>query len=73
MSALQINCIEQSYYSARDERAKRKRGPLLSRILGPFELSDHMLRDIGVLDGQPVRAERLDYACSPLDLIDRYR
>ncbi|MFT4133570.1 MAG: hypothetical protein QM672_25955 [Labrys sp. (in: a-proteobacteria)] len=43
------------------------------RFIGPYDLSDHLLRDIGVLDGNTGRGKGNNGAFSARDLIDRYR
>jgi len=50
------------------EEAGKRPGALSHRYL-----SDHLLRDIGLLDGHEAARQSAEPACSSRDLIDRYR
>jgi hypothetical protein len=50
------------------EEAGKRPGALSQR-----NLSDHLLRDIGLLDGHEAARQLEEPACSSRDLIDRYR
>ncbi|WP_156771833.1 hypothetical protein [Labrys sp. WJW] len=43
------------------------------RFVGLYDLSDHLLRDIGLLDGSTGWDDGREVASSGRDLIDRYR
>jgi len=75
MTAVQFNRIEQSYCSQADRErpAKRSETFVRPRFVGLYNLSDHLLRDIGVLDGSTGRDDGREVASSGRDLIDRYR
>ncbi|WP_454812361.1 hypothetical protein [Labrys neptuniae] len=75
MTAVQFHHIDLSYCNAREDRqgARLPRTSGRRRLVGLFGFSDHLLRDIGVLDGQPVRGRPTEAAASAYDLMDRYR
>ena len=75
MTAVQFNRIGQSYCGHADSErvAKPNETFIRPRFIGPDDLSDHLLRDIGVLDGSAGRDDGREVASSAWDLIDRYR
>ncbi|PRH85579.1 hypothetical protein C5L14_21605 [Labrys okinawensis] len=75
MTAVQFNHIGQSYCSHGDSErvAKRSEAFVRPRFAGLYDLSYHLLRDIGMLDGYVARREGNQTAFSARDLIDRYR
>lgn len=75
MTVVQFYHIDPSYCTAREDRqgAGLPRASVRGRLAGLLGFSDHLLRDIGVLDGQPVRDRPTEAAASAYDLIDRYR
>ncbi|MDT3377996.1 hypothetical protein RNI52_11770 [Labrys neptuniae] len=75
MTAVQFNRIGQSYCGHADSErvAKPNETFIRPRFIGPYDLSDHLLRDIGVLDGNTGRGKGNNGAFSARDLIDRYR
>ncbi len=75
MTAVQFHHIELSYCNAGEDRqgGRLPRTSAPRHLTGLFGFSDHLLRDIGVLDGRPVRGRPVEAAASARDLIDRYR
>ena len=75
MTVVQFHHIDLSYCTAQEGRqgAGLPRTSARGRLAGLFGFSDHLLRDIGMLDGQPVRGRPTEAAASAHDLIDRYR
>ncbi len=75
MMAIQLNRIGLPYPLWKS-RARARQAAEVGKKLGlnsPSRLSDHLLRDIGALDGQDSRRRPDEPACSARDLIDRYR
>ncbi len=72
MALAQLYRIGLPYLSWRsDEHVKHAREAGKQQLT--FTLTDHLLRDVGLLDGHRTPARTTRPVCSARDMIDRYR